>query len=89
MQQLRNQSFLTRVVAALVTIGITAAAVFLGAFLLAAFVGLAAIASLVLAARVWWIRRKMQQGGRSGGADDSRVIEGEYTVQHERKRESR
>lgn len=91
----QQQSLLTRIFAALITIVVTAAAIFVGAFFLVAFVGLAVIAALVIWARLWWIRRKMaQQGtatysaqtgsthGRPGSATGGggRIIEGDAEV---------
>lgn len=84
MRQIQNQDLLTRIVAALITIGITALAVFLGAFLIAALVGLAAIATVVLAVRVWWLRRKMERSARRGGA--GRTLEGEFTVHRDERK---
>ncbi len=64
------------------------AATFLGlAFLIGAVVigvllAVAAVAALALAARVWWLQRKIR-GAATGEASDGsapRVIEGDYTV---------
>lgn len=64
---------------ALVGLGI---AVFLGIFIFAALVGLGALAAVVFAGRLWWLRRRMRRpagGARPGSAQpESVVIEGEY-----------
>jgi len=67
------------VVAGLLVVG---AAFFLGLVFLAIFLGLFAIAGIAIAARVWWIKRKL---GRQAVAtpdrrDDTVVLEGEYVV---------
>lgn len=52
------------------------AAFFLGLAVLAVLLGLATLASIGLAARTWWLRRRMRKS-----APKSRIlIEGEYTV---------
>jgi hypothetical protein len=58
-------------------------AVLMGAVILSVALGLAVILGLVIYARVWWLRRKLRQSGRSAeaGAD---VLEVEYTVVEER-----
>lgn len=56
-------------------------AVLMGAVILAAVFGLAMVAAIVIALRVWWLRRKLRRSGsRSGGA----LIEAEYEVLRER-----
>lgn len=43
-------------------------ALFFGAVLFAIAAGIAVILGAVIAVRVWWIRRKLQQSGPQGGA---------------------
>jgi uncharacterized protein (DUF2062 family) len=60
-------------------------AVLFGAVLLSVIFGVAMIAAIVIALRVWWIRRKFERMQPSQGA----VIETEYRVIHERDAEER
>ena len=60
-------------------------AVFMGAVLLAAVLGLAVVASIVIAVRVWWLRRKLAKQAADAPAwstdeNGRRLIEAEYTV---------
>ena len=63
-------------------------AVLMGAVILAVVLGLAVVASIVIAVRVWWLRRKLaKQGfGEQTPTDEAgkRLIEAEYTVIDER-----
>ncbi len=68
------------VVAAFIVIG----AVFLGAIVLSFFVGFAILAWIVLAVRVWWLRRSVRRGGSGRGPDRGEIVEVEYTVVEER-----
>jgi predicted lipid-binding transport protein (Tim44 family) len=65
----------TRVVGLLVGITVFGLAVFLGAVFIAGFIGLVLIGSLVFTARLWWMRRKMEQYQRDHGDLDA-----QYTV---------
>lgn len=65
----------------IVALGIAA---FLGIFILAALVGLIVIGSAVLAMRLWWIKRKIEQAVRDGRSPDD-VLHAEYIVIDERK----
>ena len=65
----------------IVALGIAA---FLGIFILAALVGLVVIGSAVLAMRLWWIKRKIEQAVRDGRSP-SDVVHAEYMVIEERK----
>jgi len=75
-------SFLGRVVALIVGLGMLALAVFLGAIFLAALVGIMFMAAIVIAVRVWWLKRKIASQAREHGD-----ISAEYTVVEERQRE--
>jgi uncharacterized protein (DUF2062 family) len=55
-------------------------AVLMGAVILAAVFGLAMLAAIVIAVRVWWLRRKLRHAQPSGGA----LIDAEYKVVGER-----
>lgn len=68
-------------------------AVIIGGFLLALALGLAMILGLVIFVRVWWLKRKFRAAAGSAAsgkpasdrrAEDSSVIEVEYTVVEER-----
>ena len=68
------------VVAAFIVIG----AVFLGAIVLSCFVGCAILAWMILAIRVWWLRRSVRRGDSGRGADRGEIVGVEYTVVEER-----
>lgn len=57
------------------------AAVF-GVFILAAVIGLGAILAMIVAVRVWWLRRQLRRSGDGGGDEQDTssgtTIEGEY-----------
>jgi len=55
-------------------------AVLMGAVILAAVFGLAMLGAIVIAIRVWWLRRKLRHAQPTGGA----LIEAEYKVVGER-----
>lgn len=86
---------LARILLSIAAVIMLAAAAFLGAIFFLAALGMFVIGSLVLAARIWWARRRiekaMRQGeppqrdspARGGHAD---VIEGEYKVVEEERR---
>lgn len=67
------------VIAGLLVVGV---AFFLGLFFLAIFLALFVIAGIAIAARVWWLRRKVggQAGHRASRRHDGSVLEGEYVV---------
>jgi predicted lipid-binding transport protein (Tim44 family) len=74
------RSFLGRLVATVVGIGMFGVAIFLGAIFLAVVVGLALIAGLIISARVWWLKRKMQRYARDHGDLNAEYVEvTEYT----------
>ena len=68
----------------IVALGIAA---FLGIFILAALVGLIVIGSALLAMRLWWIRRKIEQAVRDGRSPGD-VLHADYIVIEERETES-
>ena len=60
-------------------------AIIVGAFLLAIAIGVGLVFALVIMARVWWIRRKLERSrdaatSTDAGRADGRVIDVEYTV---------
>ena len=65
-------------------LGMLALAFFLGLIVLAVVAGLAALASVILAVRRWWRRRKYPDGpggpGSPGSQQGPTTINGEYTV---------
>ena len=67
------------VVGGLLVVG---AAFFLGLVFLAIFLGLFVIGGTAIAARVWWLRRKLirQAASAPDRQHDSTVVEGEYEV---------
>ena len=69
-----------RIVAFVIAVGALVLSFFVGALFLAALVGLMLIAGAVIAIRVWWLKRRMQQQARESGD-----IEAEYTVITEEK----
>ena len=77
-----SQSILGRAVAFIVGLGVLGVSIFVGALFLAAVIGFVLITGLVVMARVWWVKRKMQQYQREHGD-----IEGEYrVVEHDDRR---
>jgi hypothetical protein len=60
-------------------------AVLFGAVLLSVIFGVAMVAAIVIALRVWWIRRKLERGQPARGA----VIETEYRVIRQRDADER
>ena len=70
-----SRGFLGRVIALLVGAGAFVLSLVVGAVFLAAIVGFMLLIGLVMAARIWWVRRKMAQH-QSQTAD----LEAEYTV---------
>ena len=82
---------LSRILAGLLAVLALVGAFFFGVFVLALALGLGALAWLVLAARMWWLRRQWQKHGSSGeysqavspGSADQRrtdVIDADYEV---------
>jgi uncharacterized membrane protein len=75
-----------QVLSLLVLGAVVAGAVIIGSVVLLAFLGLAVIGVVVLSIRGWWLRRKLGDGGSSGGppgpgpAKGIRYIEGEYEI---------
>jgi O-antigen/teichoic acid export membrane protein len=69
------QSFIGRILALTVGLGMLAISVFVGAIFLAGLVGLAVVLGCVVALRVWWLKRKMQRY-----QDEHGDLEGTYTV---------
>jgi hypothetical protein len=68
-------------------------AVLMGAVILAVALGIAIILGLVIYVRIWWLRRRLRQSGRSqsdrnpsgsGRTQGDDVLEVEYTVVDER-----
>lgn len=69
-------------IASLILVGLALiVAVLMGAVILAVVFGFAMIAAIVLAVRVWWLRRKLARTTSQGAA----IIETEYRVVHERR----
>jgi len=58
-------------------------AVIMGAVILSFVFGLAVVAAIVIAVRLWWLRRKLDRQARQGGSRspaEGNFIEAEYTV---------
>jgi ABC-type bacteriocin/lantibiotic exporter with double-glycine peptidase domain len=72
------QSFLGRMVAAIVGLAVLAVAVFLGAIFIAIVVGLVLLIGIAVSIRIWWLKRKMEQHVREHGD-----LEAEYVEIHE------
>lgn len=60
-------------------------AVLFGAMLLAVVFGVAMVAAIVIALRVWWLRRKLARAQPPGGT----VIEAEYRIVQQRDADER
>lgn len=69
---------LAQVLATLAFLVTAAVAAIFGAFILALVVGLGAILALVVAVRVWWLRRQLRRGGNDSQTSTGNTIEGEY-----------
>jgi membrane protein implicated in regulation of membrane protease activity len=96
----RPPGLVARILVSIVAVAALVVAAFLGAFIFLAALGFFLVASIVLAARIWWARRQiekaMRDGRTSGGGaqgpghyrerDRSDVIEGEYLVVDEESR---
>lgn len=75
-----------RIVGAIVSVAVMVALFFLGITVFAAVAGLALLVFLVMAVRVWWLRRRLQRhAAHAGGASPRRdrrpdgvTLEGEY-----------
>ena len=72
-------SLLGRIFAFVIGIGVLAVSIFLGAIFMAAALGFILIIAIVIAIRVWWLRRKMERYERENGD-----LTAEYTVVQER-----
>lgn len=75
--------WLARAVGAVLTAIIAIGLLFLGLTVFAAAAGLALVVFLVVAARVWWLRRKLRRAAQDGHTphkQDARgvTLEGEY-----------
>ncbi len=57
----------------------------LAGFFLVTFIALFAVFMLGLAARIWWLRRKIGAGMRSPGAARAQPLDGEFSVVRENK----
>ena len=85
--------WLARVVGAVVGAIVMVALFFLGVTVFAAVAGLAIVVFLVLAVRVWWLRRKLRRGAARNertphqGARHGVTLEGEYEEQRQRRNE--
>jgi len=69
------RSLLGRVVAFIVGLGVLVVSLFVGAVFISALIGFVLIMGIVLAVRVWWVRRQMERYAREHGD-----LEAEYTV---------
>ncbi|EAR21216.1 hypothetical protein [Nitrococcus mobilis] len=69
---------LAQVFATLAFVVVAAVAAVFGAFILATVIGLGAILTLIIAVRVWWLRRRLRRGGAEPGTNIGTTIEGEY-----------
>lgn len=71
--------WLARIVGAIVSIVVMAGLFFLGLTVFAAVAGLAFLVFIVLAIRVWWLRRKLRrQAGGPRPQHTGVTLEGEY-----------
>jgi hypothetical protein len=83
---------LARILFSIVAVVVLVSAAFLGAVFFLAALGLFIVGSIIVAVRVWWLRRQieaaMRRGeapgaGRKGPQRSEDVIEGEYRVMGE------
>lgn len=73
--------------AAVAAFGIFVVSVIVGGIVLAGLVGIVLLAVIVIYARVWWLRRQIEQAmreqdqdQRAGGGNSADVVEAEYRV---------
>lgn len=87
---------LARILLSIVAVIVLASAAFLGAVFFLAALGFFVIATIVVAIRLWWIRRQVEAAMRRGeqpgprqpgGRRSEDVIEGEYHVMSEERRD--
>jgi uncharacterized iron-regulated membrane protein len=82
---------LAQILSILLFVALLTAALIMGALVMAVFLGLATIFAVVLAARLWWFRRKLRNRAPFDGGYEppepvgqkpaqKRLIEGEYEV---------
>jgi thiol:disulfide interchange protein len=74
-ESLPSANPIARVIATLFGLVILAVSIFLGAIFIAGIIGMALIGGIVIVARAWFLRRKMQAYARDHGD-----LEAEYTV---------
>jgi ABC-type bacteriocin/lantibiotic exporter with double-glycine peptidase domain len=72
------QSFLGRLVAAIVGLAVLGVALFLGAIFLAVVIGLVLLVGIIFSIRIWWLKRQMEKRAREHGD-----LEAEYVEIHE------
>ena len=85
-----------RAVAAVGAAVLFVGAFFLGFVVLAVLIGIAALAGLALWLRLWWFGRQLRRAAERHGADgfaarsgrDGDVLEGEFIVVQERRRDA-
>lgn len=70
---------LSRLFATVAFVVVAGMAAIFGAFILAAVIGLGAILAMIVAVRVWWLRRQLRRGAAADQDTSSgTTIEGEY-----------
>lgn len=81
---------LTQALSLIVAAALLGLAFLIGAVVIGVVLAVGAVAALALAARVWWLQRKIRgaAAGNASGGSAPRVIEGDYTVVGETDRKS-
>jgi len=80
----RKPGTLTQVVSIIAGVIFLGLAAFLGVFILAALAGVIVIGAVIMAVRLWLIKRKIDQAVRDGKTPGD-VVNAEYVVIEERK----
>ena len=80
---------LTQALSLIVAAALLGLAFLIGAVVIGVLLALGAVAALAIAARVWWLQRKIRgaAAGNASGGSAPRVIEGDYTVLGENDRQ--
>lgn len=69
---------LSRLLATVTFVVVAGMAAVFGAFILAAVIGLGAIVAMIVAARIWWLRRRLRRSSGDQSTGSGTLIEGEY-----------
>lgn len=69
---------LSRLFATVTFVVVAGIAAIFGAFILAVVIGLGAILAMIVAVRIWWLRRQLRRSSDGQDTRSGNLIEGEY-----------